>query len=311
VLPAPDAAIAALARSPEARLLSRLEVVYDMRYHPFDFDQFAEGMNGSLTEEEQIDTHSFYFAQEATILPPLLESPYLTNLRDFKLGFSDGADQIAYSTQVSPFEDCNAFQVMELLQKAPRLEELYLNATLAGIADLFASPALGNLHVLQYYYGSDYTGGPDPGEAYPLTVLAKNASLRHLTTLRLHPGRDTQIDIDDMEAVLRSPNLPSLAHLQVHICANDAGDEACRRIVGSGILRRLKTLDIAYGNMTDEGARLLADCPDLMHLDSLDVSRNALTASGISALEATGVRVVAGEQHAADDEDYSFDVDLE
>jgi uncharacterized protein (TIGR02996 family) len=53
VLPAPDAVIAALARSPEARLLRRLEVVYDMRYHPFDFDDFVEGPGKALTDDEQ------------------------------------------------------------------------------------------------------------------------------------------------------------------------------------------------------------------------------------------------------------------
>src|SRR5262249_55870239 len=52
VLPAPDAILAALGRAPQARLLRRLEIVYDMRYHPFDFDQFLEGPNAALTEDE-------------------------------------------------------------------------------------------------------------------------------------------------------------------------------------------------------------------------------------------------------------------
>src|SRR5204862_5665780 len=33
-LPVPEALVAALAKAPEARLLRRLEVVYDMKYHP-------------------------------------------------------------------------------------------------------------------------------------------------------------------------------------------------------------------------------------------------------------------------------------
>jgi uncharacterized protein (TIGR02996 family) len=53
VLPSPDAALASLARSPEVRLLRRLEVVYDMRYHPFDFDPFLEGPNAALTGNEE------------------------------------------------------------------------------------------------------------------------------------------------------------------------------------------------------------------------------------------------------------------
>src|SRR5207244_2385641 len=136
----------------------------------------------------------------------------------------------------------------------PRLEELYLNTDLTGIDRLFALPTLGNLRVLQYYYGSDFAGN-NPGGGYSLTTLANNPSLRRLTTLRLHPGRDTTIDLAEMAAVLRSPHLSSLTHLQVHM--TNFGDEGYRQIVESGALRRLKILDIAYGNMTDEGACLL------------------------------------------------------
>ncbi len=303
-LPFPDAIIAALARSPESRLLSRLEVIYDMAYHPFEFNRFSTGPNDALAEDEH-DNETY---QEATILPPLLESPYLSNLRVLKLGFSDSGDRLGHSTMISLFESCNAPQVIELVQKCPRLEELYLNTNLQGIEDLFASPRLENIRVLQYYYGNDYMGD-NPESSYPLTALASNASLQHLTTLRLHPGRDTTIALEEMDAVLRSPHVPSLRHLQVHM--TEFGDEGCVAIVESGILRRLKILDIGHGNMTDEGAALLAGSPVLKHLDLLDVSRNALTARGIAALQATGIRVVADDQHLADDQEYLYEVDFE
>lgn len=304
VLPAPDAIFASLARSPEARLLRRLEVVYDMRYHPFDFNEFLEGPKAALTANEQ-PINEIY--EEAEILPPLLESNYLTNLRVFKLGFSDSGKVVGHSTMVQPFDDCNAPQVLHLLERCPRLEELYLNTDLDGIDKLFASPALGNLRVLQYYYGNEY--GPRSGLAYPLTVLAANRALKRLTTLRLYPGRDTTIDVDQLDALLRSKHLPSLTHLQVR--TTTFGDEGCRRIIDSGVLRRLKVLDISNGYMTDEGARLLAACPDLKHLELLDVSRNNLTQQGISALKATGIAVAADEQREPGDDDYLYDVDFE
>lgn len=297
-----DAAIvAALARSPEACLLRRLELVYDMRHHPFDFDPFVEGPNQALTGQEGLRFPS-------PILTPLLDSPCLPNLRAFKLGFSDTADTIAHSTMVRPFEGCTAQQLIELLQKWPRLEELYLNTDLPDIGQLFASPKVGNLAVFQYYFGTNY-GGNQPGGAYPLRILANNASLTRLTHLKLHPGRDETIDLAEMNAVLCSTRLPSLAHLQVHMTT--FGDEGCGRIVQSGILRRLKSLDIAYGNMTDEGARSLARSPDLKNLEVLDVSRNALTPEGISVLQSVGIRVVAENQHAPDEEDYLYEVDME
>src|SRR5262249_28139158 len=160
-----------------------------------------------------------------------------------------------------------------------------LNTNLRNIDRLFALPALGNLRVFQYYYGMN--SGYTLRNAYPLTALANNSSLKRLKTLRLHAGRDATIDVEEMDAVLRSTHLPGLTHLQAHM--TPFGDEGCRRIIGSGALRRLEVLDIGYGNMTDEGANLLAACPDLKHLDVLDVSRNALTAEGIAALRATGI----------------------
>jgi uncharacterized protein (TIGR02996 family) len=304
VLPFPDAVIASLARSPEARLLRRLEVVYDMRYHPFDFDEFTEGPNKALTGGEQQQD----WGSGAAILPPLLGSPYLTNLRVFKLGFSDTGDRIGHSTMVVPFENCDAQQVIALLQKCPRLEELYLNTDLPGIDRLFALPTLGNVRVLQYYYGSSYLRN-DPGNAYPLTALANNPSLKRLTTLRLHAGRDATIALEELDAVLRSRHLPSLTHLQVRLTT--FGDEVCRSLIQSGALRRLKVLDIGYGALTDQGARTLAACPDLKRLEVLDVTRNALTDDGIAALQATGIHVVADMQHAPDEDDYLFEVDFE
>jgi uncharacterized protein (TIGR02996 family) len=292
VLPFHEAIFTALARSPEARLLRRLEVVYDMQYHFRAFSQFTGPLNKVLVEGELENDDS------ANIVPPLLESPYLTNLRVFKMGFSDTPDRIAYSTCIILFQGCTTDQVLELLAKCPRLEELYLNTGLHGIDRLFASRKLGNLRVLQYYY----SGG------YPLTTLAKNASLKQLTTLRLHAGRDTTIELNEMAAVLTSRHLPALTHLQVHMTT--FGDEGARRIIKSGALRRLKHLDIGYGNLTDEGARLLAACPDLKHLDVLDVTRNTLTDDGISALRATGINVVADNQHTVD-EDFLFEVDWE
>jgi uncharacterized protein (TIGR02996 family) len=305
VLPFHEAILAALARAPEARLLRRLEVVYDMRYHPFEFDEHTEGPSQALRAGESDATY-----ETAVLLPPLLESPYLTNLRAFKLGFSDAGEPPQHSTMILTFEGCTAQQVLQLLQKCPRLEELYLNTSLADVERLFAAPQLGHLRVLQYYYGSRYYHHPSPpGEAYPLSALANNAALKRLTTLRLHPGRDEDLPLTELLAVLRSPHLTSLTHLHAHLSA--FGDEACQRIVESGVLRRLKVLDLAYGNMTDEGARRLAACPDLKHLEVLNVSRNALTDEGVAALRAAGVPVVADSQHGPEDNEYLYEGDVE
>ena len=312
-LPVPEAVIELLAKSPEARLLRRLEIVYDMRYHAFSLDQAIDKLNATLPDEEKVGEDDWYgMLDPVTLLPALAGSPYLTNLRVLKYGFSDDhKDGPSHSTMLNPFRS-NSAELLDVLATCPRLEELYLNTELHPIDDVFSSKLLGNLRVLQYYYGTNYSHHPRHADPYPLSALAKNKALTKLTTLRFHPGRDATIDLDEFDALLKSKNLPALRHLQVHMTT--FGDGGADRVVASGVLKKLKALDVAYGNMTDEGARTLAASPDLKNLDVLDVSRNALTSAGITALKKAGVRaVIADEQHAADEEypEYLYSVDWE
>jgi hypothetical protein len=142
-------------------------------------------------------------------------------------------------------------------------------------------------------------------EPYRLSALAENPAFSRLTHLLLHPhyhkagalGEEMPPDeqegaayltLADVRAVLRSPHLTSLTHLQLRVCS--MGDEGCREIVRSGILRRLKSLDLRHGRITDEGARVLADCKDLARLEYLDVERNGLTKEGIGRLKKVGIK---------------------
>jgi len=145
------------------------------------------------------------------IAPDLAASPYLTNLRVLKYGFSDDHPRgPSHSTMVSPFGS-KAADFLGLLSKCPRLEELSLNTELNPIQEVFASKLLGNLRVFQYYYGTNYSSYRSRANPYPLSVLAQNKALKNITTLRFHPGRDALIDIDEFDALVRSKNLPGIA----------------------------------------------------------------------------------------------------
>ncbi len=302
----PQRALEILASAPEVRLLRKLEVVYEMRYHN-DYDEWVEGPAKVLGIE---DEEPYEMVEDGAVLAPLLKSPHLGNLRVLRLGYSDDDPlDLQHSTMIPAFSDCDAKRVLKLLDKCPRLEELYLNTDLGDVRAMFASPALGGLRVLQYYFGYEHTYPRRRFSAYPMEVLAGNAALRHLHTLRLHPGRDSTLGIDDLRAVLSSRNLPALRHLQFHM--TEYGDDGARAIAGCGLPRGLKVLDIGYGSMTDEGARILAGVPGVKGLDVLNVSRNALTAAGIKALRKTGVDVVADGQHGPEDRDYLYEVDAE
>src|SRR5262249_59488826 len=112
---------------------------------------------------------------------------------------------------------------------------------------------------------------------YPLDLLAKNPSLGNLTTLMFHPhgadDADAYIRLPGLRAVINSPHLKSLTHIHFHL--HDVGDEGCEEIVKSGVLKRLKVLDLAWGNITDAGVQTLAACPDLKNRELLDLRRDA------------------------------------
>jgi hypothetical protein len=91
--------------------------------------------------------------------------------------------------------------------------------------------------------------------------------------------------------LFHSPHLKSLAHLQVRL--SDMGDDGVGEVVSSGILKRLKWLDLRHGCITDRGAERLAGCPDARNLERLDLSRNAVTPSGLNVLRQAGIKAVA------------------
>ena len=123
--------------------------------------------------------------------------------------------------------------------------------------------------------------------------------------------------VENLRAVCRSKHLTSLTNLRLRL--TDFGDKGAEEIVSSGILKRLKVLDLQGGCMTDEGAEVLAGSPDLKNLKHLNLRANALKKTGKDLIKATGVRADLTLQHNmetgefSDGElpDYLFDGDYE
>ena len=276
-----------LGRAPIARLLRAL-VCY--RDGPGGVYQYADGPD--------IPRERFGFIS----LEVLAHYPAaIRNLRVFQ-----------YGREVDPEEDrydvgTQFNRLAPLVERMPRLEELsifgHIYGREAGRPDLtriFSLPTLTNLRVLQHYHG----------HAYPLEALAENPALGRLTHLLCFPHSfageyddqlrrmtRTIITPAGVRAVVNSPHLTSLTHLQLRCC--DGGDAMAEEIVKSGVLKRLKVLDLRHGFITDEGARRFARCRDAKKLEVLDLINNRLTDAGIAALEAAGVRVRADRQQEA------------
>lgn len=222
--------------------------------------------------------------------------PAVRNVRSFQ-----------YGDEVDPEEDgfhsgTQFDQLAPLVAQMPRVEELsifgHVYQPADGMEDLgriFALPTLRNLRVLRYYHGI----------VYPLQALASNPALGRLTHLMCYPhsgtGYNTQtgefdgvIHREHVRAIVNSPHLTALTHLQLRSCSG--GDEMVEDVISSGILKRLDVLDLRHGRITDAGARQLAACPDARRLKVLDVVRNRLTGAGISTLNQAGIKARTDRQ---------------
>jgi uncharacterized protein (TIGR02996 family) len=285
-----------LAQAPEARLLRRLTV----------FETADRGLEERTDAEEEaagpyLPGLGLPPGEERYCLSPLQQSPYLTNVRFFHLGLPmDETSADAFPSRVA-----RAGGVVEVFARMPRVEELHLLAFGYDAGRLFALPTLGNLRVLQVYHLRHY----------PVARLAANPAVANLTHLLLHPDRPTSADYlpvigrEDVRALLASPHLRSLRHLELHLA--EVGDTGCADIVASGILKRLEVLDLRYGTISDAGARALAACPDLRRLDRLLVAHNLIGAVGRDVLGAAGVRVDIVRPHDVSADHWRYEADME
>jgi hypothetical protein len=266
----------ALAWAPQARLLRCLYLNEDLYEEPGTYE----------VGDDPIPPDAYIPAQYG-----LLRSPYLGNVRVLRLGEAVDDDERYFNSRTS------GRLAVALVKKMPRLEELYLLTQEVDTDQLFGLRTLTNLRVLQVYHM----------DHYPLAKLAKNPAFANLTHLLCHPHcmreDEPYMRLAQLRAVCRSTTLPKLTHLRLRM--SDFGDKGCQEIVSSGILCRLKVLDLCNGCITDAGARILADCPELKNLELLDLDRNSLTAAGIGVLRKTGVKVVAREQWQPTGDEYA------
>lgn len=224
----------------------------------------------------------------------LLRAPQLKNVRIFRLG-----EAIDYKpTNGEQYFSChvNNDLAYHFVKQMPHIEELYLltnRSEQANVNKLYALP-MPELRVLQLFHF----------EQYPLEKLANNASLGNLHTLVCHPHNreydekpGAYIRLAQLKAICRSKNLASLRHLGLRL--TDFGDAGAKEIVASGILQRLKVLDLFGGCMTDEGAAILAKEPALKNLTMLSLTANALTPAGVKLLTNTKVPVQTNLQHTS------------
>ena len=169
-------------------------------------------------------------------------------------------------------------------RKLPRLEYLRIQSGLGSTSVQSDHPdRFGPIHLPALRHLEIVTGGM--GQEC-LRSLA-DAEWPALETMELWLGSSSygfEGTVDDVERILGGEGLPKLERLG--LMNTELSDEIATRLGHSKILRRLRSLDLSYGTLTDEGARALAATREAFaHLSHLALDENFLTAEGIDVVQ--------------------------
>lgn len=211
-------------------------------------------------------------------LRALCESPNARNLRAVELGREDAWHLTAFEGDVA-----------ELVKRTPRLEHLRVAADRFTASHVFAA-RLPHLHTLHVTTNSN---------RLPIATLGTNPSLRNLTILHLDlvafvsteeiEERRDPVYPEELQTLFASAHLVSLKHLALRLPG--FGDVGVDELIASGMIARLKGLDLCRCEITDDGGQALANCPAVTNLEYLHLDNNYLSPVGIEALAAVGVQV--------------------
>lgn len=228
-----------------------------------------------------------------TGLGPLAKSPNVRNLRRLELGTEADWHLASFDADIG-----------ELVKQTPRLEHLSIIGETFIPARVFAA-TLPHLHTLEVTTNN---------HRLPVAILVYNGSLGNLRRLHLDIVRflsDDPMEVrnerepvypDELMTLFRSEHLRSLEDLSLRLPG--FGDVGVDELIGSGLLGRLRSLDLSRCDITDDGAVQLAGCPDVPQLKSLSLDGNLLSAIGVEALAGVGVRVGRQFWDAGGEADY-------
>ena len=196
--------------------------------------------------------------------------------------------EISEDDQMSCHIRCEGIE--RLLKQTPRLEVLGLHCHEIDTTKLFKSklPELRSLSV-KHCHNFDFK------------ALAGNKAFAKLESICFHPhameyGEDeAYIGNDDFASLCKSKNLTSLK--EIDLTCTSLEDPAIESLVKSSLLGQLETIKIAHSGLKDESANLLA-AADLGNLKTLDLSYNYMTEEGVETLTAAFPRLVAQQQYA-------------
>jgi uncharacterized protein (TIGR02996 family) len=112
-------------------------------------------------------------------------------------------------------------------------------------------------------------------------VVTALADAPHWTGLRTLDLPETSVYSTDAEVLFRVPHLRTLKRLNAR--GYEWATNAARALAAGGFAE-LTSLRLTHGDLDDEAAEALANCPHLKSLRTLDLDGNAITGRGVTAL---------------------------
>jgi len=140
------------------------------------------------------------------------------------------------------------------------------------------------------------------GHDIPIGVLARNDTLGELRRLEIDTDYRglSSVGVEDVREFAAAEHLANFRHMRLRYC--DDGDRLVRTLIRSGLMRRLKTLDLQHGNIGDQGVRAFVQSDCARRLSTLDLRYNRISDGGLEQLESLNCDVIAHPQSARRDE---------
>jgi hypothetical protein len=105
----------------------------------------------------------------------------------------------------------------------------------------------------------------------------------------------------DLAPILSGTAFPRLKYLGLRDC--EWADALAAALADAPVLRRIQTLDLSLGNLSDEGAVALLSGGNLSGLKRLDIHHHYVSDEVLDGLKATAIDLEAGDQQAPPDDD--------
>lgn len=108
--------------------------------------------------------------------------------------------------------------------------------------------------------------------------------------------------IDDLMPILSGESHPNLIYLGLR--NSEYTTEISTALVDAPILNTILVLDLSMGTLTNKGAEVLLNCPEISKLKILNISENYLSNEIVNQFQQLDIEVIADRQKVEEDEYY-------